>query len=79
MSVENAKNFLEKMRTDSEFRNDIITQVAQAKSNIIKNAGFDFTSDEMKSVRKQLSDEDLQELTGGRGTHYVCNCCGGAV
>lgn len=71
MSVENAKAFIEKLKSDETLRD----QIAQAGSDeerlqMATEAGFEFTVEEynqMVNARgdEELSDEDLESVAGG--------------
>jgi predicted ribosomally synthesized peptide with nif11-like leader len=73
MSVEQAKAFIEKLDSDKAF----LTQVAgagsdEARLELAKAAGFEFTAEELAGVIDQFTDEELSEdeldaVAGGRG------------
>jgi predicted ribosomally synthesized peptide with nif11-like leader len=77
MSIESAKNFLEKMQNDAAFAE----QVKKAKnldesSKIITAAGFNFTEAELANAQQgELKDEELEAVAGGV---YLCtvDACG---
>jgi|TARA_B100000959_G_scaffold11192_1_gene11199 predicted ribosomally synthesized peptide with nif11-like leader len=66
MSAESAKTFLEKMRTDDDFAKSV-TDAATKKerSDFVKAAGFDFTTEEFNEEVGALSDDDLDGVAGG--------------
>jgi|WetSurMetagenome_2_1015567.scaffolds.fasta_scaffold1556850_1 predicted ribosomally synthesized peptide with nif11-like leader len=52
MSIESAKAFVERMRTDAEFRNRIAEAESwEVKARILKYEGFDFTEKELNSLK----------------------------
>ena len=71
MSVEQAKAFIEKMNSDETF----LTQVAGADSNearfqLAKASGFDFTVEELAVAAdddssEELTEEELESVAGG--------------
>jgi predicted ribosomally synthesized peptide with nif11-like leader len=66
MSIESAKSFLERVRNDEDFRKsvgEIVT--AEERMEFVKGAGFDFTKEEIKSVQDELSDDELENISGG--------------
>jgi len=66
MSVESAKAFIERMTNDGEFREKIgKAKDKEERIKIVKEAGFDFKLEEIQSVRGELSDELLDDATGG--------------
>jgi predicted ribosomally synthesized peptide with nif11-like leader len=55
MSIESARAFVERMKTDGEFRR----RVAEAESpevrvRILKYEGFDFTEEELDSLKEEV-------------------------
>jgi len=66
MSFESAHAFLERFERDRDFKEKL--EMAEDKNEIlrlIKEAGFSFTSEDIKEVKKELSEEDLQHISGG--------------
>lgn len=76
MSLESAKQFFEKVKADEDFH----TKLVKAGSNkekrqaLIKEAGFDFTEEEWKTVKDSLRDDELEDVAGGCW-HSCHNCC----
>ena len=55
MSIESAKAFVERMKTDGEFRNRVAeAESPEARARILKYEGFDFTDEELESLRKTV-------------------------
>jgi len=75
MSIESAKAFMERMTTDLEFAKKI-TDVTNAadRMTMVKEAGYDFSSQEMESLKQALTDEELEEVVGGLGVHPPVTC-----
>ena len=71
MSLDQARAFLEKMKSDVAFRERVIAieDVAE-RFNFIKSEGFDCSEEEIKEVAGELSDEELGAAAGGRV--YLC-------
>jgi predicted ribosomally synthesized peptide with nif11-like leader len=63
MSVESARAFVEKMRRDSEFKNQILAAESAAKrQEIIKSPGFDFDRMHLDSLESELTPEERNAL-----------------
>ncbi|MDD2582925.1 MAG: Nif11-like leader peptide family natural product precursor [Desulfuromonadaceae bacterium] len=74
MSIESAQAFLERMKTDEEFAK-IVMACSDTESRItcVKEAGFDFTIEEIAGLQGELSDGDLDHVAGGNswnGDHH---------
>jgi predicted ribosomally synthesized peptide with nif11-like leader len=75
MSIESAKAFFEKIKNDEDFKKsvgEIVT--AEERMEFAKGAGFDFTKEEINSIKVELSDEDL-DMAAGRGWFPSCHWC----
>ncbi len=68
MSIESAKAFMERVVNDKDFRKEV-GEIATAEERMafVTAAGFDFTKEELETVREklQLTDEELEILSGG--------------
>ncbi len=68
MSVESAKSFLERMKTDEDFRKECSDKSSPEDRMIfLKESGFDFSKEEFEQVKPELSDDELSKVTGGGG------------
>ena len=81
MSIESAKEFLEKVKSDEDFSKKVGEKAApEERMEYIKTAGFDFTKEELDTVTSELSVEQLEEVSGGHwgcgSTHEAENSCG---
>ena len=70
MSVESAKAFIAKLECDAELHMAIERAAdATARRHIAKDAGFDFTRDDIRKANaastNELSDDDLHAIVGG--------------
>lgn len=66
MSVESAKVFMEKMKTDQDFAKKVMEcKDAEARKALVKAEGFDFSAEELKEVGAELSDSELDAVAGG--------------
>jgi predicted ribosomally synthesized peptide with nif11-like leader len=75
MSVEQAKAFIEKLGSDENLLNQVYSAGNDdARMQLAKAAGFDFSADEFNSVIDQLGGEELSEdeldrVAGGLTAH----------
>jgi len=67
MSIEAAKLFLEKMKTDEKFAEKIAAEsTEEARMALAQTEGFIFTSADMEQVvSEELSDDELDAVAGG--------------
>lgn len=72
MSMESAKSFVERMKTDEDFRNKVNEcKDGETRMALVRQKGFDFTEEEVKQFSKELSDEVLDALAGGGCGHFL--------
>ena len=66
MSLDHARAFIEKIKSDDEFR-DRIGAIEEVDGRVAaaRCAGFDFTEAEVKEVQSELSDFELDNAAGG--------------
>ncbi len=80
MSIESAKAFVERMKTDEDFRKEVSEKSSpEERIKFVKESGFDFTKEELETVREklQLTDEDLETFSGGAPEFEpYCDCRG---
>ena len=76
MSVQSAKDFLQKIETDQTLKEQLEAAADQeARMKLIRAAGFDFTVDDFKqavaelsaAAGKELTPEELQDIAAGGG------------
>jgi predicted ribosomally synthesized peptide with nif11-like leader len=66
MSIESAKAFIERMKTDEEFRKKVETaKTKEERKKIVKDAGFEFTKAELNEVSEELTEEQLNMASAG--------------
>ena len=74
MSVDSAKKFLERIIKDEAFRDKAaLCKDKEEKFAFVKAEGFDFTPNELLSLKPkegELSESDLESVAGGRGRGY---------
>ena len=71
MSLESAKQCLEKMKTDVDFRDQVHKASVEDRKELFKQAGFDFSLEEMQKASGELADDDLDQVAGG-STSWSC-------
>ncbi len=68
MSAESAQEFLNRYAEDESFRFSIWDAVSDMeRQNIVIEAGFNFTHDEIKRIKtalSQLSEQEIEKITG---------------
>ena len=77
MSIESARKFIEKAKTDETFAGQVSaceneTQVLE----LAKQSGIAFTPEELKQAASELSDDDMDMVTGGAINDFVRNLVG---
>ncbi|MFC1680141.1 Nif11-like leader peptide family natural product precursor [Elusimicrobiota bacterium] len=76
MSLESAKAFIERMKTDETFVKKIVgCKTAEARLELVKAEGFDFIDKEIKEASSELSPEDLERVSGGGCAWYEVTEC----
>ncbi len=77
MSLESAKAFIERMKTDEEFAKQVgECKDKEARMTLVREAGFDFTAEEIEEAGSQLSAGDLDGASGGSGgCNEGCGVC----
>ncbi|MGE4273574.1 MAG: Nif11-like leader peptide family natural product precursor [Desulfitobacterium sp.] len=74
MSIESAKAFMEKMKTDQDFAKKVMAaKDAEERRVLVKEAGFDFSAEELKDLGDEMSDSELDAVAGGG---CVLDSCG---
>ena len=68
MSLEQAKACIEKLKTDEAFRASVLaTEGVAARVRLVNREGFACGAEELKAASTELSDEDLNGVSGGVG------------
>ncbi len=71
MSLESAQQFMTKVKSDKSFEDSLKQTKTQDRKKFIAEAGFNFTDDELKQAREEVSDEELNAVAGGTW-HPTC-------
>lgn len=73
MSIESAKAFIERLKADESFARKVgECKGESARMTMAKSEGFDFTVQEIRDLQAELSEEDLEKISGG----FRIPCCG---
>ena len=66
MSLEQAKKFIKRMKTEVAFRSNImaVEDVAD-RQKLAKAEGYEFTEEEIKSASAELSDAAMSSVSAG--------------
>ena len=66
MSIEAAKSFIDRMKTDDEFSKKVTAcKDAEKRMAFVQQQGFNCTPTEIKQVGQELSEEELENVAGG--------------
>ncbi|MEQ8222050.1 MAG: Nif11-like leader peptide family natural product precursor [Candidatus Eremiobacterota bacterium] len=66
MSLEEAKAYIERMKTDEKFRKKVTEcKDAETRSDYVKNAGYEFTVEHLQEVLIEIPEEELTIVSGG--------------
>ena len=72
MSLDQARAFIEKIKSDEAFRDRIMAiEAVDARLAAARDAGFVFTEAEIKEVKSELSYEELDRVEGGVKNVFV--------
>ena len=76
MSEEQLKAFLEKVKGDTSLQEKLKAAAdSEAVLAIAKEAGFMISADELNNAESELSEEDIESISGGgRGYDSVNHC-----
>ncbi len=76
MSIESAKAYIERLKTDEEFRERVkAAKDSEARIALVKAEGFDFSAEDISAVKGELSDDELDGLAGGWGWDCLLSIC----
>lgn len=77
MSIESAKAFIDRMKTDDEFNKRVSTaKDKEARMALVKEQGFDFDAEDIQEVSAELNEHDLDQIAGGSGVDITRFFCG---
>ena len=73
MSEEQLKAFLEKVKGDTSLQEKLKAAAdANAVTAIAKEAGFSISADDLTNAQSELSEEELEDVSGGISIIGVC-------
>jgi predicted ribosomally synthesized peptide with nif11-like leader len=75
MSEEQLKGFWEAIQADPSLQEKLkdIKDIATIES-IAKEAGFEISAEDLANAKQELSDEDLEQASGGTVNLCLCYC-----
>ncbi len=66
MSIENAKAYEERLKSDEDFRKECAKRSSlDDRIEFAKENGFNFSKEELHQVKSALADEELNAVDGG--------------
>lgn len=66
MSMESAKAFIERMKTDEDFVKEVAKcKEKEERNEFVASQGFQFTDKELKTQASELTDEELNAISAG--------------
>ncbi len=69
MSIEHAKEFVHRMKTDRDFARKVLCiESKQERLEFASSMGFHFTQEEIQGVKTSLSDEELDLISAGKSS-----------
>ncbi|QNI54381.1 nif11-like leader peptide domain protein [Synechococcus sp. BIOS-E4-1] len=75
MSLEQLKNFIAKAKGDSNLQEKLIAAAdSDAVLVIAKEAGFMISADDLKNAQSEISEEELEGVTGGTNIRSLAAC-----
>lgn len=65
MSVESAKSYVERLKTDEDFAK-LVGELKSSEERMAfaKSSGFDFSAEDVKEISSELSDDELDGVAG---------------
>ncbi len=73
ISIESAKAFLERVKTDEDFRVKLEGKTSlEERIKFAKAQGFDFSKEDIKAVTSELSDDELDAVAAGSWKDVGC-------
>ena len=64
MAIDSARAFLDKITSDDNFRSRLVSEMARKRTELVREAGFDFTEDELEEAKSSLSPGALGHVAG---------------
>ena len=77
MSIDQAKALIERMKSDKAFADQVMAiEDFDKRMSFIKKAGFDFTVEEIRAVKAEISDDQVKWAlcsSSCAAVHSTCN------
>lgn len=66
MSIESAKAFIERMKSDEVFAKEVTRyKEKDERYDFVVSQGFEFTEEELKAQRSELTEDEMNAISGG--------------
>lgn len=73
MSIESARVFIEKIKTDEDFAKKAgECKDKEVRMQFVRAAGYDFTSEEIEACAEEMTDDELEAVAGGHTHTLTC-------
>ncbi len=67
MSIESAKAFIERMKTDAEFARQVASHKdKEERMNFVLAEGFNFSAEDLRQCEAQMTEDELDKVAGGQ-------------
>jgi predicted ribosomally synthesized peptide with nif11-like leader len=64
MSLQSAREFLEKIASDEAFRSHLVGELSKKREELVRTAGFDFSAGELEEAKAALPPGALGHVAG---------------
>jgi len=72
MSVESAKAFVERVKTDPEFKKRVVEcEGAEARAALLEAEGHEFSAKDLVNSEGEIDDALLEKITGGAAYQHT--------
>ena len=66
MSIESARAYIERLKTDAEFRDRVAAAGdKEERTALVEAEGFVFSAEDINAVAEELSEDELESVVGG--------------
>jgi predicted ribosomally synthesized peptide with nif11-like leader len=80
MSIEHAREFIKRVKNEKDLWEQASSfQTREERRQWAQGLGYDFTGEEMEQASSELTDDELEQVAGGKCCGYTCeseNQCG---
>lgn len=73
MSIESAKSFVKRMKSDEEFAKKVNEfKSMEEAQRYVTSQGFNFTVEELRECQHELDDDELASVVAAKGAYPYC-------